>query len=264
MILPALGAPSRFYERFARRLSAAGLTCVTLDLRGQGDSGPIPGPGHTNGYKEIVELDFPSIISETAHLYPGREIWLVGHSLGGQLGLVFAGLHPAGVAGVVLIATGSAWYRGFRGIRRIRNLLGSQLIALISKCVGYWPGARLGFGGRQSKTLMLDWADQVRTGIYRARRSSTDYETAMKNVRVEVHFVEVEGDMLAPPGCVNHLSGKLPNATITRWRYAQQASATALNHFSWARESPGLAEDVAAVILRTEDQVATMQRPRCD
>ncbi|MET4637223.1 alpha/beta fold hydrolase [Mycetocola sp. 2940] len=250
VILPALGAPSRFYERFARRLCAAGLTSITVDLRGQGDSGLAPGPARTNGYKEIVETDFPRVISTAAGLHPGQDIWLIGHSLGGQLGLVFTGLHPGDVAGVVLIATGSAWYRGFRGINRIRNLVGSQLIALISRCVGYWPGAQLGFGGRQSTALMVDWAAQVRTGTYRARRSTVDYEAAMRGVRTEVHFIEVEGDTLAPQGCVDHLSGKLPGATLTRWRYYQQESSTMrLSHFSWARESPGLAEDVAAVVL---------------
>jgi predicted alpha/beta hydrolase len=204
---------------------------------------------------EIVELDFPSVVSATAQRYPGRDIWLVGHSLGGQLGLVFTGLYPAEVAGVVLIATGSAWHGGFRGIRRVRNLIGSQLIALISKCIGYWPGALLGFGGRQSKAMMIDWAAQVRTGVYRGKRSSIDYEAALRSVSVDVHFIEIEGDMLAPPGCVDHLSGKLSNAKITRWRYDREASnATSLNHFSWARESPGLAEGVAALVLKGQRQ----------
>ena len=151
---------------------------------------------------------------------------------------------------MVLIATGSAWYGGFSGFRRVRNLILSQAIALIARCIGYWPGELLGFGGRQSRVLMHDWAAQVRTGHYRAKGSFLDYEAAMSNVRVNVHIIEIEGDMLAPPGCVDHLSRKIPNANVTRWRYSQEMSGTTtLNHFSWARQSPGLAEGVATWIL---------------
>jgi predicted alpha/beta hydrolase len=88
----------------------------------------------------------------------------------------------------------------------------------------------------------------------------------MQNVHTGVHFIEVEGDTLAPPGCVNHLSGRLPKATITRWRYGQQKLTTMrLSHLSWARESPGLAEDVAAVILKDRGEdidvaLLTLQR----
>ena len=151
---------------------------------------------------------------------------------------------------MVLIATGSAWYGGFSGFRRVRNLILSQGIALIARCIGYWPGELLGFGGRQSRVLMHDWAAQVRTGHYRAKGSFLDYEATMSNVRVNVHIIEIEGDMLAPPGCVDHLSRKIPNANVTRWRYSQEMSGTTtLNHFSWARQSPGLAEGVATWIL---------------
>lgn len=249
ILLPALGAAARFYERFARRLSAQGVTSITVDLRGQGESGPTPRRHTTSGYKEIVESDLPRIVAAVGQEFPGRDFWLIGHSLGGQLALVFSGLHRSGIAGVVLIATGSAWYGGFSGFRRVRNLVLSQGIALISRSIGFWPGDFLGFGGRQSRVLMQDWAAQVRTGRYRATGSNIDYEAAMSDVRINVHIIEIEGDMLAPPGCVDHLSRKIPNANVTRWRYSHEMSGTTtLNHFSWARQSPGLAESVAAWI----------------
>ena len=250
ILLPALGAAARFYERFARRLSERGVTSITVDLRGQGESSPKPRRQTTNGYKEIVESDLPRIVAVASREFPGRDLWLIGHSLGGQLSLIFSGLHPSRIAGVVLIATGSAWYGGFTGFRRVRNLVLSQGIAGVSRFIGFWPGDLLGFGGRQSRVLMQDWAAQVRTGRYQAKGSSVDYEAAMSNVRLNVHIIEIEGDMLAPPGCVDHLAGKIPNANVTRRLYGYGMSGTTtLNHFSWARQSPGLAEGVATWIL---------------
>jgi predicted alpha/beta hydrolase len=250
LVLPALGVNSRFYERFARRIAAAGLTCVTADLRGQGDSSPEPERHDGHGYRDIVETDLPQIVSGITGQFPNRPVWLIGHSLGGQLGLIFAGLNPTAVAGVALIATGSAWHGGFTGIRRSRNLVLSQLVGLISLTAGIWRGDLFGFGGRQSALLMRDWAAQVKTGRYAARGSDVDYEAALARVAVPALLVHVEGDTLAPSGCVEHLVGKVPRASVTRWNYTQKMAEThQLTHFSWARQSPGLAEHIVKWVL---------------
>ena len=250
LVLPALGVSSRFYERFARRLATAGLTAVTADLRGQGESLPVPRRGDGHGYRDIVEIDLPRVVQEVANHFPGRPIWLVGHSLGGQLALVFAGLNSTTIAGVAVIATGSAWHGGFAGSRRVRNLLLSQLVAIISRSAGVWRGDVFGFGGRQSTVLMRDWAAQVRTGRYAARGSKIDYEAGLAQVVTPVLLVDVEGDTLAPPGCVDHLISKIPRAPVERWNYTQAMAAShCLTHFSWAKQSPDLAEHVAAWVF---------------
>lgn len=250
LMLPALGVSSRYYERFARRLATGGLTTVTVDLRGQGESLPVPRRGDEHGYMDIVETDLPRIIAEVANQFPGQSIWLVGHSLGGQLALVFGGLNPKIIAGIAVIATGSAWYGGFTGKRRVRNLFLSQLVALISLSTGLWRGDVLGFGGMQSSVLMRDWARQVKTGQYTAHGSKVDYEYGLAQVVTPVLLVDVEGDTLAPPGCIDHLVSKIPRATFERWNYTRvMAASHRLTHFSWARHSPGLAEHVAAWVL---------------
>ena len=250
LLLPALGVSSRYYERFACRLATGGLTTVTVDLRGQGESLPVPRRGDEHGYMDIVETDLPRIIAEVANQFPGQPIWLVGHSLGGQLALVFGGLNAKIIAGIAVIATGSAWNGGFTGKRRVRNLFLSQLVALISLSTGLWRGDVLGFGGRQSSVLMRDWARQVKTGQYTAHGSKVDYEYGLAQVVTPVLLVDVEGDTLAPPGCVDHLVSKIPRATVERWNYTRvMAASHRLTHFSWARHSPGLAEHVAAWVL---------------
>ena len=245
VIIPALGIRSRFYEGFARRLAEQGLTAVTVDLRGQGESGPRADRRSRHGYRELVETDLPRVIDFIRGALAGRPLWIVGHSLGGQLSLVHAGIHAHSVSGVVLIASGSAWHGGFTGFRRPRNLVFSQLFVAVAYGLGFWPGDAVGFGGRQSRVLMRDWARQVRTGSYAGVGSELDYEQALRDLTAPVLAVEIEGDTLAPVGAVTHLCDKIPNASVTRWRYTRALSGTVdLGHFAWARHSPGLAEHV--------------------
>ncbi|NDZ89683.1 alpha/beta fold hydrolase, partial [Streptomyces sp. SID10115] len=93
LILPAMGVPARFYRRFARQLHDEGLTVLTVDLRGQGEATPSAAgrgaPGH--GYRAIVEDDLPAVVAAIRdELGTEPPLFLLGHSLGGQLGLVYA------------------------------------------------------------------------------------------------------------------------------------------------------------------------------
>ena len=251
VIVPALGVPAGFYSPFASRLASAAITTVTVDLRGQGASVPHPSRASRHGYAEIVEVDLPAVFEYVGHIFHTRALWAVGHSLGGQLALVAGGLSKLPISGVVLIASGSAWYGGFSGLTKLRNLAFSQLFACTAFCVGFWPGDILGFGGRQSKALMVDWAHQVRTGKYASSASSRDYEAALRGFKLPVLAVEIEGDTLAPPGAINALCKKIPAAPIKRWQYTRNmCGPDKLSHFSWARRSPGLAEYVAEWLSR--------------
>jgi predicted alpha/beta hydrolase len=247
LVVPAMGAPGKFYAPYARRLHAAGLHAAVLDLRGQGESAPRPRRGIDAGYRELAEDDLPAAVRAVRAELPGAPVVLAGHSLGGQLALLSAAAAPErSVCAVVLTAAGSVWWRGFGGPLGVRNLAGSQLFAAASTLLGHWPGERLGFGGRQFPGVMRDWARQGRTGSYRLKGSGTDYEAALAGLALPVLAVEVEHDVLAPPGAVRHLLDKLPAAPVDRWTYTDaMAGGKRLDHFRWVRHSDALAAHIA-------------------
>ncbi|PHQ51440.1 alpha/beta hydrolase [Streptomyces cinnamoneus] len=245
VLLPAMGMAARHYTPLVRTLHRRGMTVVTTDLRGHGESRPLPGRGVGFGYREIVEHDVGAVLRRVREAFPHAPVLLLGHSLGGQLGLVHCGLYQPDVAGVVLVATGSAWYRCFGPLAGPRWLLLSQLYAAGAALLGYWPGERLGFAGRESARLIRDWARQVRTGRYEVPGAHGDYEAALRQVRLPVLAVDVESDDLAPPRAVAHLCGKMPAARVDRWHYARSAAGgRPLDHFRWIRHHRGLVERI--------------------
>ncbi|MFG2646571.1 alpha/beta fold hydrolase [Streptomyces sp. NPDC048436] len=250
LILPAMGTPARYYRAFARQLHAEGLTALTVDLRGQGESTPLvtdPGAGD-HGYRTIVEQDLVAVIEAVrAELGPEPALYLLGHSLGGQLGLVYAALRIGpGVDGVALVAAGSVWFRAYGPLRGPLLLLFEVFAAATSTLLGRWPGVRLGFGGNQSKGVMRDWARQGRTGRYSAKGSAHDYESALRTLDLPVLAVTVDHDNLAPAPALDHLLDKTPEARVTRRHYSTQEAGGRLDHFAWTRAGGALAKTVAA------------------
>ncbi|MEW1925914.1 alpha/beta fold hydrolase [Streptomyces sp. NPDC088360] len=250
LILPAMGTPARYYRAFARQLHAQGLTALTVDMRGQGESTPrvTDADAADHGYRTIVEQDLVAIVDAIrAELGPEPPLYLLGHSMGGQLALVHAslGIGP-GVDGVALVASGSVWFRAYGPLRGPALLIGQLLAAATSTMLGRWPGAKLGFGGNQPKGVMRDWARQGRTGRYSSPGSPHDYEAALRTLGLPVLAVFVEGDTWAPAPALDHLVGKVPAARVTRLRYSTQEAGGPLDHFAWTRAGGALAKKVAA------------------
>ncbi|MGV9879903.1 alpha/beta hydrolase family protein [Streptomyces sp. NPDC003006] len=250
LILPAMGTPARFYRHFARRLHDEGLTVLTADLRGQGEATPraTDRAARDHGYRAIVEEDLPAVLAAIrAELGSEPPLYLLGHSLGGQLGLVYAALRAGpGVDGVALVATGSVWFRAYGPLRAPALLLGELLIAATATVLGRWPGTRLGFGGNQPRGVMRDWARQGRTGRYTAKGSTLDYEAALAALELPVLAVSVDHDTLAPASALDHLLGKVPRARLTRRHYTEREAGDRLDHFAWTKAGGALAKQVAA------------------
>jgi predicted alpha/beta hydrolase len=131
--LPAMGVAASFYTPFAEALSqAVAGAAVLADLRGQGESAALARRGARFGYREIVEQDIPSLIASIATQFPGRPIYLVGHSLGGQLGSLAAVRSAPGLAGLILVASGTAHYRVWPRALRWRASIAVQAIRLVA------------------------------------------------------------------------------------------------------------------------------------
>lgn len=241
IVLPAMGVPATYYRPFLERMHGRGLNVVSLDLRGQGTAGPRARRGIRFGYQDLID-DTDSVVDLVEREFPQAPRVLLGHSLGGQIALLYAASRPDRVRGVTLLASGSVWFRSFPGARGWKNLLATQFVAALSTALGCWPGERLGFGGRQATGIMRDWARQGRTGSYRLTGSRADYECALRELAVPLLSVSVEGDELAPPSSVDHLAGKAGRSAWTRRHYSCEIAAAAkLGHYAWVYNSGELA-----------------------
>jgi predicted alpha/beta hydrolase len=265
LCLPAMGAQAGYYRPFAHRLAASlDATVVLADLRGQGvwrepQPGARPGarPGadgaprrarrfaRSFGYADIVERDMPQLVRRLAARYAGRPLFIVGHSLGGQFGVLATAHVAARIAGVVLLAAGTAHHRAWPAAQRWRAALAVHAIRAVSALLPAYPGSWLGFGGDQPRRLMRDWGRNATTGTYRLTGSGVDYAAALAAVRLPVLAVEVAGDAVAPPGAIAELVSKLPRADVERATVRGVAGHSPWRrHFSWARRP----DDIVAAI----------------
>lgn len=247
VLAPAMGVPASYYDRFALALAARSVHVAVTDLRGQATSSLRAGRDCDWGYAEMVEKDWPALTAAVAAEWPGLPLWLLGHSQGGQLSLLYLAHRPPEVAGVLTIACGSTYFRGWEFPHNLRILLQTQMVRLPAALLGHFPGQQMGFGGRQARSEMADWANAALNGRYDLRAAALDYEAALAGADKPVHLFSLEGDTFAPQGATAVLARKLPPALVQHHHLtAEHLPAAARDHFRWSRHP----EQVIPFLLR--------------
>jgi predicted alpha/beta hydrolase len=247
MIWPAMGVPAGYYRRFALQLGAAGLSVVVADHRGPGSSTPAPSRSSAYGYAELV-ADVGAVKESLKARLDGRPVLLLGHSLGGHVCALHLATHqPSDIAGLVLIASGTPYWRAYPGPHRPVILPYTQGIAATSALLRVWPG--WSFGGRQARGVIRDWAYTARRGRF-PRLDGVDVEAALATVRTPVLAISVDNDRYTPPSTVDHLCGKLSAAPVERVHYPRSEAGASLDHFTWVRAAAPLAARVAEFAAR--------------
>ena len=166
---------------------------------------------------------------------------MLGHSLGGQLAALFLSRHDFGIQGLILMAACSVHPSGWTGWQYWRLRLVIPSFAAISKILGYFPGDKIGFGGKAARQHLLDWCGQGRSGRYEPAGTDFNYEAALAQLRLPTLAISIQDDHLATPLAMKNLYGKFhPSAPITAIEYKRQdAGFESLNHFNWARRPSG-------------------------
>ena len=250
---PALGVAARSYRTLAEELARTGHVVVTADLRGIGESSVRASRQTDFGYHETIAFDWPAIIATIRSRHPHDPLCLLGHSLGGQLGALYASVNPGEVDGLILVASCSVYYGGWGFPVGLGVLAGTQLAALTAQLLGYFPGRKLGFGGTEARRLMRDWARNVRTGRYKVENSPHDFEDRMARATLPVLSISIEGDTFAPERACMNLVKKLKAASVTTRQVVVAGDSGRARHFNWLR-SPGV------VVSEVDDWLSTLDR----
>jgi predicted alpha/beta hydrolase len=238
---PAMGAPARFYDRLGASVAARGLNMITTELRGVGSSSVRPARGADFGYWTMLDLDWRAAIDAAKRRFSGPR-YLLGHSLGGQLSVIGLGL-GLDVQGLITVASCSIDWRGF-GAWGPGIWAFTQASRGIAELFGYYPGDRIGFGGRAARGVIRDWSHQGRTGKFAPIGAPFDLEEKIATIEVRVLGVSVDRDSWAPVPAVERLLAKLPKARIERLHYAPDPSLPGRSHFSWAKDPDRLVAEI--------------------
>ena len=107
---------------------------------------------------------------------------------------------------------------------------------------GYLPGHSIGFGGKESRSLIRDWARTALSGRYAARGVHRDLEAAMASVRVEARAVLFADDWLAPASSTRFLLSKLRSSTHRIDELDARTLGTRADHFGWMKQPAAVIE----------------------
>lgn len=245
VIFPAMGVPAGYYTRFAHSLNEAGLGVAVADLRGTGASAPRPARNSRYGYTELAD-DVAAVLDALAEHRAGRPTVLLGHSLGGQacvLHLAREAARGAGhsVDGLVLIAVGLPYWRAYPRGQRLGVLAMTQFVNAVSAALRVWPG--WGFGGRQARGVIKDWAYTARHGLFPAHLGARQ---GLSQVDLPILAISVDDDQYTPPETTDHLVAALPGAQVHRDHLTTADAAAPLDHFKWVKAGAALAPRIAA------------------
>ncbi len=246
LFFPAMGAPARIYGEAAAILAAAGCAAVTVDPRGVGKSGPAPSRHIDYGFDAFLEQDWPAVTRWARRRYPGRPLVLLGHSLGGMVSALFAGLTPDRIDGLVLLTTSHIHYRHWRP--PVSWLVWANFVAFatLARLLGYFPGQHLGWGIPIARQVVIDWARWGTRGRFRSRGKG-NVDEVLAQVAAPVLAISFSDDRhFGPKPAIEGFCHSLGSPDLTHWHLKPaQVERQRVGHFGHLRDCPQLWQRVA-------------------
>ena len=183
-----------------QRLVARGWRVISFDFRGHGDSGPRASEGGKYSYDDLVTQDLPAIHAfARARDRKRRRVVLVGHSLGGHVGLAAQGTGLVAFDRIVAVAV-NLWMPQFEpsASRRALRLLMLGAVDATARRVGRFPARALRMGSDdEAQAYFHDLGRFARTGRWTSADGAIDYLASLASVQVPVLQVVSEGDRMA-------------------------------------------------------------------
>ncbi|MBV1860388.1 MAG: alpha/beta fold hydrolase [Nannocystaceae bacterium] len=240
VVAPALGVRASYYRKLCGSLNALGFATAAVDLPGQGKS-PVRANRRTDwGYGALIE-HYASALRVLHGVMPDVPTFIVGHSIGGQVALMTAGMDIPGLSGVVVVASGCPYWRTWEGTEAYRIRAATWACGVMARSLGVFPGDKVGFGGREPKTLIVQWAHAAQTGNY--AHGNFDGDALLAKPGPPTLGIRVEGDALAPERSVKLTLDRLRarDVSFERWSTAPDGG----DHNRWPSEPSHVARRVS-------------------
>jgi predicted alpha/beta hydrolase len=234
LIAGAMGVRQDFYAPLARFLAEHGIHALTFDYRGMGwsRSGSLRNSDAT--IATWAEQDLNAMLHEARRAAPQLPLFLVGHSLGGQI----AGVLPDSelISGMVTVTAGTGWYRHNDRIPLQIRLFWFAAIPLLTPVFGYFPGKRLRMVGDLPAGVAWQWRRWSLRPEYLLSEGA-HYREAFGRFRAPIVGYSFEDDEILTLPAVDDMHGFYHAAPVER-RHLHPADigATRIGHFGYFTE----------------------------
>jgi predicted alpha/beta hydrolase len=157
LINAGAGIDSRYYDRFASYLAAAGIPTLVYDYRGIGRSRPAAMRGFQASVEEWGSKDCAAALDWLTHRFPGVPRVVIGHSVGGFLTGFARNGHL--IDRMVLVGAHTGYWGDYAPTARPwMFLLWHLFMPALTHWVGYFPGRGLHLLEDLPRGVALEWA----------------------------------------------------------------------------------------------------------
>ena len=235
VIHAATAVRARYYARFAAWLAGQGATVLTFDYRGIGESRSIPLRHLPAGWIDWGILDAEAVLAYAAGRWPDRALCAVGHSIGGfALGLAES---AARLERVVTVGAQFAYWRDFAADQRRGMYLKWHLfMPAVTRVLGYFPGARLGWLEDVPRGVVRDWSGMGPRFEHSVASALDPAALALRHgaTRARLLAIGLTDDPFCTEAAAERLLGYYSGAERTHWRIAPaDIGVPEIGHFAF-------------------------------
>jgi len=231
LLAGAMGVPQDFYFPFAGYLAEHGFHALTFDYRGMGESRPATLRGFEADVTRWAERDLEAMLHEAQRAAPAAPLFVLGHSLGGQI----LGITPgnAGVHAAITVTAGSGYYRYNDRIPGRVRFLWFVAMPLLTRLFGYFPGRRLRMVGDLPRGVARQWRSWCLHPEYLLAEGEAS-RAAFARVTTPILGYSFEDDDLITRPAIDHLHSFYRNATVERRHLRpEDAGESRIGHFGY-------------------------------
>jgi predicted alpha/beta hydrolase len=261
LIVPAMGTPQSYYARLAEWLTSHGYLVATFDYAGTGRSRYADIRQITLDLIDWGRFDCTRMVDELATQLPGKPLYWLGHSMGGQL-LAFT-LNREKITRMITVATGSGYWReNSAPLRRRAWWLWYVMAPLTLRVYGYYPGRRLRKVGDLPRTVMAQWRRWCLHPEYAVGAEGDSVRAQFAAVTTPITSISFTDDEMMSARNTESIHGFYRNAPrVMRRLTPGEVGVSRIGHFGFFR--PTLAQSVWPTVLLPELTVgpATPGRP---
>jgi predicted alpha/beta hydrolase len=229
LIASAMGVKRRYYDAFAQHAAARGISVVTFDYRGIGESRPKSLRGFDASMLDWGRADIPAAIDWIRRELRPQSLAYLGHSAGGQL----AGLAPNAdaVDRFVFVSSQSGYWRHWPGLRAYGLGALWVMMPVLSHAFGYFPAKLVGLGSEDlPRGVAAQWA---RWGRHRDYLFRDVDPTLYARITAPVLAYSLRDDHYAPLRAVEALLARYSGARVEHRHLALRG----LGHFDYFRRA---------------------------
>jgi predicted alpha/beta hydrolase len=209
------GIKKEFYLNFARYLQEQGYHVLLFDYRGIGGSKPKSLRGFEAKNHEWGQKDMAAILDWLDDRYASLPKFLIGHSAGGQQLGMMDNHHKFSKA--LLISSSTGYWKWIASPYKYFTLfVWYGLTPLMLNTVGYLPASWFGLGEDLPKGVAAEWRSWCLNPSYFGKYFGRSIQQQFyREVRIPIHFLYPEDDLIATDKTVESLRGFYTSAITT-------------------------------------------------